>query len=393
MSFTELSVKSATEHAGQFGNVYEKGALISAGLDLYLLHYSNGGYDLQKLKHDLSILYGKDKFFEDAALFDFITAMTYPQIKKYFEHYVEGTKPLPFAEIFALAGVKYLPEKKTEEFSLGGFVPAVTEDSKIYIANASRLNDFGKKMGYLKGDIIISINGVAVNAANGTEVFGKIRNNLKEGQDVIMMVSRKKADSSYETIKLSAPATKIPVVKKHVLEFIPDPDAQQVMVRNAWLTTTDRPVSPPAASQDVSDINGIISTLYDVISGAPGKRNWERFRSIYYPGTKMASTRVLANGQTTFSSFSTEDYIKSNGSFFEANGFWENELGREVNQYGSIATVRSAYQFKTKQDGPIEQRGINFITLVKDKGRWWITSSTWQSETPDNPIPSALLKN
>ncbi|HMK05156.1 MAG TPA: hypothetical protein VK489_13220 [Ferruginibacter sp.] len=109
LSFTELSKESAGKWAPQYGNVYQKGALISACLDLYLLKLSNAQYGLKDLKHDLSVKYGKDKFFEDEELFGIITEMTFPEIKDFFIAHVEGGQPLPYEKYFAMAGVEYLP--------------------------------------------------------------------------------------------------------------------------------------------------------------------------------------------------------------------------------------------------------------------------------------------
>ncbi|MBK9613950.1 hypothetical protein [Candidatus Amarobacter glycogenicus] len=57
---------------------------------------SNGKYGTQELMRDLGKEYGMNKAFLDDELFDKITAMTYPEIKKIFFHnYVEGNKSIP----------------------------------------------------------------------------------------------------------------------------------------------------------------------------------------------------------------------------------------------------------------------------------------------------------
>ncbi|HEY0067714.1 MAG TPA: hypothetical protein VGB46_10130, partial [Flavisolibacter sp.] len=59
---------------------------------------------------------------------------------------------------------------------------------------------------------------------------------------------------------------------------------------------------------------------------------------------------------------------------------------------GNIIGVQSAYQFRLSPDGPVAQRGINYFTLVKLNGRWWVSNLIWQDESPQNPIPAELLK-
>ena len=72
--------------------------------------------------------------------------------------------------------------------------------------------------------------------------------------------------------------------------------------------------------------------------------------------------------------------------------FFEEELGRNIQQFGNVANVQSSYQFRFTKDAKIEQRGVNFFTLVKSKGRWWISNLAWQNENKDLPIPPDLEK-
>src|SRR5207244_11703877 len=48
---------------------------------------------------------------------------------------------------------------------------------------------------------------------------------------------------------------------------------------------------PKANPADVASIDAIITAAYDSISGPAGeKRNWERERSLYYPGARLIPT-------------------------------------------------------------------------------------------------------
>ena len=148
--FTELSKQSAGKYQKQFPNVYEKGALIAACLDLYLLHLSAGTYDLVKLKHDLSVRFGKRAAFKDDELFDVITEMTYPEVRDFFRKYVESNEPIPFEYFFGLAGIRYSPVYTRSDYTLGSVSIGITEDGKVNVADISKLDEFGKKIGYKK---------------------------------------------------------------------------------------------------------------------------------------------------------------------------------------------------------------------------------------------------
>jgi hypothetical protein len=59
-------------------------------------------------------------------------------------------------------------------------------------------------------------------------------------------------------------------------------------------------------------------------------------------------------------------------------------------QFGNVATVQSAYQFRFIPGGPVIQRGVNYFTLVHSNGRWWIANLTWQDEEKNLPLPQEL---
>ncbi|MDB5232270.1 MAG: peptidase domain protein [Chitinophagaceae bacterium] len=389
LPFTLLSKFSATTYEDQYNNVYEKGALIAACFDLELLRLSDGAYSLQQLKHDLGVMYGKDKYFEDDSLFDVITKMTYPEVRTFFSQYVEGNQPLPYAKFFESAGVKYYPEKKSTEITLGGFSAGVTPDGNVVIADLSKLTDFGKKLGLHVGDQILAIQGIKINAQNVGQVIGQIKSKLTDGDILKLSVMR---TGSPDPIEISEKVFPVAITRKDFIELSNNVSESQARIRNAWLSTPERPIGGTAAIADVQDINAVISALYQVLSGPAGPRNWERFRSLFYPGSQMSASHILPNGQPVYSSMSFEEYIQLNSSFMERTAFYEEEIGRKLYQYGNIAMAQSAYQFRFSENGKVEQRGINHISMTRDKGRWYISNITWQDESPENLIPQDLLK-
>jgi predicted metalloprotease with PDZ domain len=236
LSFTQLGQQSAGRLKDQYVNVYMKGALISACLDLKLLSLSEGQYGLKELKHDLGVRFGKDRFFEDDSLFNEIEKLTYPEIKEFLTTYVEGSRPIPYEEYFSLAGVQYIPKETTMDFSLGNITAREDSTGKLIIGTAN-LDDFGKKMKYQEGDELISINGQAINAENLSGFSESFKLNMKEGRPVEVVVRRKDSSGSYSLENLSAPAMKIEKTRLHQLRFINNPGSGQLKVREAWLHT------------------------------------------------------------------------------------------------------------------------------------------------------------
>ena len=236
LAFTELSLGSADKYAAQYGNVYQKGALINACLDIYLAKLSGGNYGERNLKHDLSIKYGATNYFNDDELFDEIAKLTYPEIRTFFSKYVEGNEAIPYETFFGMAGVKYTRKKETIGFTVGGISTSSNGKGGIKITNVTKMNEFGKRMGYQKDDEIISVNNQQVNAVNFTDVAGKYNTTAKEGDTLTVKVNRKNAGGVTETVTLSAPATKIKLTEEHILEF-ETPNEEQLKIRNAWLNS------------------------------------------------------------------------------------------------------------------------------------------------------------
>jgi len=116
-SFISLSQMSLTcytaEGGAQFGNVYNKGALVAALLDIRLLELSGGTKGLREVILELIETYGPDNAFSEATFFEDLTAMTYPEIEDFINSYIKGTNTLPLIEYFEKIGITYNPESNT----------------------------------------------------------------------------------------------------------------------------------------------------------------------------------------------------------------------------------------------------------------------------------------
>ncbi len=153
------------------------------------------------------------------------------------------------------------------------------------------------------------------------------------------------------------------------------------------------PEWPTADPEDVASIDAIIAALYDVISGPAGEaRDWDRFRSLHIPEARLIPTgRNETRGFVHFV-WSVDEYIDQAGDFLEQSGFFETEIARETDRFGSIAQLFSTYEsHRSEDDAEPFQRGINSIQLMYDGSRWWIVTIFWMGERDDAPIPERYL--
>ncbi len=234
--FTEMSKHCLDIYKDQYGNVYEKGALIGLCLDVRLRSLSGGQYGIQNLLKDLSKTYGKENSFKDDELFDRITQLTYPEIREFFTRYVEGNEPLPFKETLALAGLDFTGGANTKVASLGKISTGYNaETQRIVVANVNQVNEFGKKMGYQKGDEFVSLNGKELTAETFNQVLDDYRVNTKDGDPVEIVVARKGEGGKEAKVKLRANAVLIDGSANFEITPMANPTPEQTALRDAWL--------------------------------------------------------------------------------------------------------------------------------------------------------------
>jgi hypothetical protein len=144
-------------------------------------------------------------------------------------------------------------------------------------------------------------------------------------------------------------------------------------------------------SKDVASVDAIIAALYEVISGDPGTtRDWDRFRNLFKPETRLMPTRKNAQGELIVQAMTPEDYVQAFTSRVSA-GFFERELHRVTEQYGTVTHAFSTYETKEKKDGPVTNRGVNSIQLFHDGKRYYVVNIFWCAESMGFPLPEKYL--
>lgn len=149
---------------------------------------------------------------------------------------------------------------------------------------------------------------------------------------------------------------------------------------------------PKDYSDDVKSIDAIIATVYQVISGEPGAtRDWDRFKNLFTPDARLIPTRKSESGELIPKPMSPNEYVELFKSRIPT-GFFEKELSRKTEAYGTLVHAFSTYETKEKNDGPVTNRGINSIQLFKDKNRYYIVNIFWCAESMGFVLPEKYLK-
>ncbi|MFB0564933.1 MAG: hypothetical protein ACETWK_04565 [Candidatus Aminicenantaceae bacterium] len=150
--------------------------------------------------------------------------------------------------------------------------------------------------------------------------------------------------------------------------------------------------SPIADPADVSSIDAIIQALYDSISFSEGEEpDLDRFQSLF-----MLKAPFICLTQDGVDTMDLESFVSSFRERIKSGAiksFYEAEIARTSNAFGSIAQVFSTYNKGINTEDPeLFTRGINSIQLYYDGRQWWVSSILWEDERSDSPIPKEYLR-
>lgn len=142
-------------------------------------------------------------------------------------------------------------------------------------------------------------------------------------------------------------------------------------------------------SFDPTDIGSVVDAMYAMISGPKGPRDWTLQAEIFHPEARQMRTGLDEDEQPWIKIMGPDDYSADVASFFEANDFYEVEIGRRIDAFGNMAQVWSAYEARSALgDATPERRGVNSIQLYREAGgRWRIVAMIWDNERPGLALP------
>lgn len=134
----------------------------------------------------------------------------------------------------------------------------------------------------------------------------------------------------------------------------------------------------------------LVAALYEIVSGPAGaRRDWDRLGRLHAPGALITPTQHRPEGFAAAPQ-PLADFIALNDRLFRDRGFFETEIGHQVETFGNIAHVWSSYETRSLRDGPVLARGVNSFQLLRDGTRWCVLSATWDTEADGRPLPADL---
>jgi len=238
MPFTVMSKNVLKEpYKDQYRNVYEKGALLAMCLDIELRKLSNGEMGYRDMIRKLSQRFGENKPFKDDKLIDELVTVTgYPQVKDFYNKYIAGNQPTPYAEYLNMVGVTV---NKQEIPPIFWFIkdPNLTgyneKNKTLVFDETAALSTFSKNIGLKSTDEILALDGKSIDIQKMQDFIGYAKS-IKDGQEVTVTLLRNNGGKSEKmTLKGKAVLDKMSI---ETLQYKANPTPAEQKLQNQWLT-------------------------------------------------------------------------------------------------------------------------------------------------------------
>jgi hypothetical protein len=150
---------------------------------------------------------------------------------------------------------------------------------------------------------------------------------------------------------------------------------------------------------DVDTVDHLVASLYDVVSGPAGQRDWDRFRALFVPDGRLAwivpesAATKDAPARKGDAVFLTPDmFMQQNDPYFKTHGFFERSIAKRVEEFGNLVEVWSTKESRDAKDDARPSRGIDSFQIVQADGRFWIASLIFDDARPGLTLPAKYLK-
>jgi predicted metalloprotease with PDZ domain len=221
-----------TNFANATISYYNKGALLGLLLDLQIRAKTHGQKSLRDVLVDMyrkfyespaATYYGPGHGYEEADILAAVDAVAGSDFTSFFDRYVRGTAPLPYAETLKLAGL----ELRTSVApgtppDLGVLVQPDNLGVRIF---AVRPGGAADRAGLSRDDLLVAVDDQSL----ATEELGDRLNIYPPGAKVLLTVQRH-GQREIVTVTLDPPAP-----NEYAILELAGASQEQIAVRNAWL--------------------------------------------------------------------------------------------------------------------------------------------------------------
>lgn len=210
----------------QYGNVYQRGALVAGLLDIRLLELSGGKRGLRELVMELANVYGPNRPFSEKRFFSDLVSRTYPEIRDFVDRYVRNAQALPIAQYYEKLGIVY-HEQSTGNRLIpdAGFKTELLNDKVIITDYRISLDSCDVR----EGDEITAYNDMRLNPLHIRQ-FQTLVQQIPAGASYTLTLRRQGKEH-----RVSLTMGERREERYYTFEVNPAPYYRQYMLRQAWM--------------------------------------------------------------------------------------------------------------------------------------------------------------
>ena len=142
-------------------------------------------------------------------------------------------------------------------------------------------------------------------------------------------------------------------------------------------------------SANVHTIDSIVSSIYQVVSGAKGEaRDWALHKTIFHPEGQIISNYVNEKGEYQVLFLSVDEYMEKYKDYFKNMNLYEKDSNRVIEINNNMAHVFSTFEsYKSPHDSIPYKIGTASIQLYNDGNRWYVLNMYYKNETKKDKVP------
>jgi hypothetical protein len=159
-----------------------------------------------------------------------------------------------------------------------------------------------------------------------------------------------------------------------------------------WAAIDSLPHAPAEPAPDTMSAGpaAAVDAFLGAISGPAGQiRDRVRIHSLLDPHARYWILAADSTGRARTTTVDPHAALDQAIPGWEAQGFFEQCIYRQVERWGQMAHVLCTYEIRRTPAGSVAVRGIDSAQLAFDGTRWQILSLYFHSESPGEQIPAA----
>ena len=221
MSFTEMSENVLDKpYKKHYGQVYQRGALMGALLDIRIMELTHGEKDLHDIILTLRDKYGPNESFNDDAIIKEFVSLVHADLQQFFDDYVTGREQLPVQEYLNKVGIAYDQNYEGAVMmdpllDLGYKTRGRRSSEFIEIKKIPKVNPYQLQV----GDSVLRYSALLDNEYGGLEQGTPLELEVQRGEKVV----RIPFEVSYKS-----------GAKKHFIRLQRTPSESQVALQALW---------------------------------------------------------------------------------------------------------------------------------------------------------------